>query len=420
MTDGEKVLSRRDFLKGSAAAVAAASVGLISSAGAQEAGDTVEPIRCGFIGVGSQGSMLLGKALRVPGVKMAGICDIYPPHLKRGLEIAGTARGYTDYRWMLERKDVQAIFIATPLYLHAPMAIDAMQAGKHVFSEKMMAYSIDEAKAMAKTARDTGKLLQIGHQRRYNALYNHAYKLIKEGVLGKITHVRLMWNRNGSWRRAVPDPQYERLINWRMYSDYSQGLMAELGSHQLHVANWFLEASPISVMGMGGIDYWKDGREVYDNVSVVFEYPDGVKVYFQSLTTNQHDGCYEQFMGDKGTIVVTTDGAHLFPEPKAEELVWSSMAHKEKVGGKEAILLDADVTPRLKQQAGTGEQLSTEGPKKDDYLLEVESFIACAREGKKPACDAIEGLQSAATCLLANDAMAKGKKLTYKPDMFKI
>lgn len=416
MTDSERLLSRRDFLKGSAAAISAASVGLLSTADAEE---SVKPVKCAFIGVGSEGSMLLGKLLRIPGVNVVGICDIYPPHLKRALR-STVARGYEDYRWMLERKDVDAIFIATPLYLHARMAIDAMQAGKHVFSEKMMAWSIDDAKAMAKTARDTKKLLQIGYQRRYNALYNHAYKLIKDGAIGKITHVRLMWNRNGSWRRAVPDPKFERLLNWRMYKDYSQGLMAELGSHLFHVTNWFLESAPVSVMGIGGIDYWKDGREVFDNVNVIAEYPGGVKAYFQSLTTNQYDGCYEQFMGDKGTLVIEGSGAHIFPEPKAEQLIWAGMAEKEKVDGKQGIVLDADVTTRLKAQAGTGEAITTNAPKKDDYTNELESFIACVREGKEVQCNPLDGLNSAVTCILANQAMEQGKKLFYKPEMFTI
>jgi predicted dehydrogenase len=420
MVNGDFNISRRDFLKGSAASVAAATMGLLSSARGEENVAKVEPVVCGFIGTGSQGSSDLGKLMRVPGVKVVGICDIYEPNLKKGLDIAGLTSGYTDYRSMLERKDIQAIFIATPLYLHAPMAIDAMQAGKHVFSEKMMAYSIEDAKKMARTARDTKKVLQIGYQRRYSPLYNHAYKLIKEGVLGKITHVRVMWNRNGSWRRAVPDAKYERLINWRMYKDYSQGLMAELGSHQMHVTDWFLESTPVSVMGMGGIDYWKDGREVYDNVNVVFEYPGGVKVYCQSLTTNQYDGCYEQFMGDKGTLVITSDKAQLFREPKAEDLVWGEMAHKETVGGKEAIVLDADVTAKLRAQAATGEQLDADVPKKDDYQSEIDSFIQCVREGKEADCNGLEGLRSAATCITANKAMEAGKKLKYTPDMFTI
>lgn len=419
MTEFER-LTRRDFLKGSAATMAAASVGMTSAAGAEEMSAKVEPVVCGFIGTGSQGQLDLGRLMRVPGVKVAAVCDIYPPHLKKGMEIAKTLRGYTDYRWMLERKDIQAVLIATPLYLHAPMAIEAMQAGKHVFTEKMMAYSIEDAKAMAKTAKETGRILQVGHQRRYNALYNHAYNLVKQGVLGKITHVRLMWNRNGSWRRAVPEPKYERLLNWRMYREYSQGLMAELGSHLVHVANWYLESTPLSVIGMGGIDYWKDGREVFDNVNVIWEYPGGIKVYFQSLTTNQFDGCYEQFMGDQGTLVIGS-GARLYREPRAEELTWGQFAHKEKVGGKEAILLDAGATKRLDEQAANqGEQLSAGDAKKDDYLSEMESFIQCVREGKQPECDAIEGLKSAVSCLLANKAMEEGKKLFFKPEMFTI
>lgn len=420
MTDNQNLISRRDFLKGSAATVTAASVGLLGTAVAQESDVKPDRVVCAFIGTGSQGSMLLGKAMRVPGVRMAGICDIYPPHLKRGLDIARTARGYEDYRWMLERKDVEAVFIATPLYLHAQMANDAMQAGKHVFCEKMMAYSVDQAKSMARTSRSTGKILQIGHQRRHNQLYNHAYKLIQEGVLGQITHVRAVWNRNGSWRRAVPEPKYERLLNWRLYSEYSQGLMAELASHQLHVANWFLDALPISVMGMGGVDYWKDGRDVYDNVNVLFEYPEAVKVYYQSLTTNQFDGYYEQFMGDKGTLVISTDYARLYQEPRVEDIAWASMAHREKIGGKDAIILDADVTTKLRQESSEGEHIETEGARKDDYLNEIESFIQSVREGTPCICDAEEGLRSAVTCIVANEAMAKQKKLTYKADMFKI
>lgn len=413
--DDDSAVSRRSFLKGSAAA--AVALGLGSSAAAQESG--LEPLRCGFIGVGTEGSMLLGKLVRIPGVKVPAICDIYEPNLKKGLKIVGgLARGYEDYRWMLDRDDLDAILIATPLNLHAPMAIEAMKSGKHVFSEKMMAYSIDAARQMLRTSKETGRLLQIGHQRRYNALYNHAYKLIKQGVIGKITHVRCMWNRNGSWRRAVPDQKYERLINWRMYKDQSQGLMAELASHQLHVTNWFLESTPTSVMGMGGIDYWKDGRETYDNVNVIWEYPGGVKVYFQSLTTNQYDNCYEQFMGDKGTLLITTGKAQLFQEPKAEDLVWGDAAHKEKVGGKEAILLDADVTARIKAAAGEGQQIGADQKKKDDYMSELEAFVASVRTGEQPDCDGQEGLESAATCLLANDAMAQGKKLFFKPEMF--
>jgi predicted dehydrogenase len=173
-------------------------------------------------------------------------------------------------------------------------------------------------------------------------------------------------------------------------------------------------------MGMGGIDYWKDGREVFDNVNVIAEYPGGVKVYFQSLTTNQYDNCYEQFMGDKGTLIIEGNNARIVREPKAEQLTWGAMAHKETVGGKEAIVLDADVTPKLLAQSGQGEALKTDAPKKDDYSNELESFIKCVREGGEVGCSPLEGLRSATTCLLANQAMEQGKKLFYKPEMLTI
>ncbi len=416
-------LSRREFLKASAASLAAASVALAGGVEAQEAKQDIEPIKIGYIGVGSEGGMLLGKTNRIPGAKVVGICDIYPPHLKKALHDTPGARGYEDYRWMLERKDIQAVVIATPLYLHAPMAVAAMQAGKHVLCEKMMGYTIEHAQSMARTARDTKKLLQIGHQRRYNAMYSHAYKLIKDGAIGKITHVRLMWNRNGSWRRAVPDAKYEKLLNWRMYREYSVGLMAELASHLFHVTNWYLGTTPTAVVGMGGIDYWKDGRSTYDNVNVIAEYPGGVKAYFQSLTTNQYDNVYEQFMGDKGTLIIEGNNARIVREPRAEELAWGSMAHKETVGGKEAILLDADVTAKLQAKAGETETLKADAPKKDDYTLELESFIRCVRENKPiegDGCSPQEGLQAAVTCLLAQQAMEQNKRLVYKPEMFRI
>jgi len=416
-------ISRRDFLKASAASLAIASVGLAGSAEAQETAKDAEPIKIGYIGVGSEGGMLLGKTLRIPGAKVVGICDIYPPHLQKALHNTPGARGYEDYRGLLDRKDIQAVVIATPLYLHAPMAVAAMQAGKHVLCEKMMGYTIEDSQSMARTARDTKRLLQIGHQRRYNAMYSHAYKLIKDGAIGKITAVRLVWNRNGSWRRAVPDQKYEKLLNWRMYREYSVGLMAELASHLFHVTNWYLGAKPTAVVGMGGIDYWKDGRSTYDNVNVIAEYPGGVKVYFQSLTTNQYEGVNEIFMGDKGTLIIEGNNARIVQEPRAEELAWGSMAHKETIGGKEAILLDADVTAKLQAKAGDTQTLKADAPKKDDYSLELESFIRCVRENKPvegEGCSAEEGLEAAVTCLLAQQAMEQQKKLYYKPSMFAI
>lgn len=405
-------MKRRDFLKGSIAAFSAATAS-VEGSGSDQVG-------VGVIGVGSQGSVLLDRLLRIDGFKVVAICDIYPPHLQRGLERAKGAKGYEDYRKMLdEEKGMEAVVIATPLYLHAPMSIDAMEAGKHVFCEKTMAYSVDQARAMARTARRTGKILQIGHQRRYNPLYNHALKLIREQkVLGKITHIRALWHRNSNWRRAVPDPKYERLLNWRLYKEYSGGLMTELGSHQVDVVNWFLDSVPISVVGMAGLDYWKDGREVWDNVGCIFEYPDGIKLFYSSITTNSYDHYYEQFMGDEGTIILLGEReGKLIREPRAKELSWERFAKKEKTGtGREGIVLDAQATAREREQ---GEEEKITGAE-DAYLLELRGFLDCIRKGDKPLCDEEAGFRSAVAVLMANKAMEKGERLIIPPEMYRL
>ncbi|MGQ9454220.1 MAG: Gfo/Idh/MocA family protein [Armatimonadota bacterium] len=178
-----KQLTRREFLTGSAATTATAFELFTESAG--NTSGTQGTINAAIIGTGNQGCFLLERAIKIPNVRFVACCDIQEKNLARGLTIAKGSKGYSDYREVLERKDIDAVLIATPLHLHAPMTIDSLRSGKHVFCEKMMAYSIEEAKHMLRVARQKGLVLQIGHQRRYDPTYQHAHKLIREGVLGK-------------------------------------------------------------------------------------------------------------------------------------------------------------------------------------------------------------------------------------------
>jgi len=420
-TDDSGGLTRRTFLKGSAAAAAVAGVGTFGVF-TEANGETIGPdqvINAAFIGTGSQGCYDLDRACKVPNVKFVACCDIQEKNLARGLGIAKGAQGYKDYREVLARKDIQAVLIATPIGLHAAIAVEALKSGKHVFCEKMMAYTIDDAKRMLRASRDSGRKLQIGHQRRYDVGYQHAYKLVKDGVLGKITHVRAQWNRNGSWRRPCPDSKLDWLINWRLYRKSSQGLMAELGSHQIDVVNWMLGETPSAVVGMGGLDYYKDGRDVFDNVQVIFEYPSGVRFQYQSLTTNQYDGFTEQFMGDKGTLIIYPNKALLFPEPKAEQLAWADVAHKEKEGGKEAIVLDASKSPRLAHQNTQGTDVAGAKSAKDDYYLEMEDFFKSLRDGHEPFCNARVALDTCIAAIKANEAMESKKRMAIPPEVYK-
>ena len=415
-------MSRRDFIHGSAAIATALGVGLAETAQAQNARATAlketRPVKCAFIGVGSQGTFDMGKALSVPGVDMVAVCDIYPPMLERALKRVPNAKPYTDYRAVLDRKDIEAVLIATPLFAHAHIAIDALKAGKHVFSEKMMAYSIEDAKRMARAHLAAKKVLQIGHQRRSNLIYNHGWELIhKAGILGKVTHVRAQWNRNGKWRRdPVPKDTNDRHWNWRMYKDLSRGLMAELGTHQIHVANWYLGEFPSAVVGMGGIDFWKDGRTTYDNVEVVYEYPSKVRLNYTSLTTNQYDGFYEQFMGKDGTLIVSQQtGGQYFREPTAELADWMKDPANKAAGqrAQQGLKLDPEATKKL-GTTGTkvGEKTITgDVAGKDDYLLEMEDFFNSIRAGTPIACDWRDGLGATVSAVRAIEAMEKGTRV---------
>lgn len=414
-------MDRRDFLRATTIAAAAFSAGLAATREgllAQTTGESKDLLKVGMIGPGQQGRNLMGQAVKVPGLKFTAVCDVFQPNLEKGLGIAGEgAKPFEDYRELLEKADIDAVIIAVPLYLHHEMTIAALDAGKHVFCEKMMSYSMVQGQEMVRKARDTGLVLQIGHQRRYNPAYIHALDLIKnEKVLGRITHIRGAWHRNGDWRRPVPDPKLEKHINWRLYRDRSQGLMAELGSHQVDVFNWFLDALPLAVCGMGGSDYWKDGREIADDVEVLYEYPDGVRAVYTSITTNAYDDYYEQIMGDEGTLILTHENKGLlFRESRAEKLTWEEYAHKDDAGG---VVLDSQATkPKKKGEGGESESLDTAS--ESPYYLELHDWARCIREGDVPACNAQVAYESDVACLMANAAIRERRFIELPPGIFR-
>ncbi|MGQ9731348.1 MAG: Gfo/Idh/MocA family protein, partial [Candidatus Zipacnadales bacterium] len=310
------------------------------------------------------------------------------------------------------------VIIAVPLNLHCEMTLAALEAGKHVFCEKMMSYSIEQGRQMVRKQRETGLVLQIGHQRRYNPTYLHALNLIeKEKVLGRITHIRALWHRNGDWRRPVPDPKLERLINWRLYKESSQGLMAELGSHQVDVANWVLGAVPTAVVGMGTKGYWNDGRDIHDDVEVLYEYPNGVKMVYTSLTQNAYDDYYEQIMGDEGTLVLTheTQGL-LFREARAEKLSWEEFAHKDDKGG---VVLDSQAT-KGKAKSKEGGRETLEGAGDNPYYLEMKDWARCIREGDTPRCNAQVAFESDVACLMANASINQRRFINLPPELYQV
>ncbi|MDR1116335.1 MAG: Gfo/Idh/MocA family oxidoreductase [Tannerella sp.] len=272
-----------------------------------------EKVRLGIIGTGSRGMYHLNNLLDMPQAEVIALCDDYEPHLQQAVALYPKAKLYDNYCKLLENKDVQAVLITTPLNEHEQMTIDSFVTGKHVFCEKSMALTLDGCRRIYDTYRKSGRVLYIGQQRLFDPKYIRAMEMIHSGLIGTITGMRAYWYRNNDWRRPVPSPELERRINWRLYRNSSAGLVTELAAHQLQVGDWALGLRPESVMGYGDVVYWKDGREVYDNISLIYHYPNGVKMSYESVISNKFLGLEELILGDKGTMELEK-GKYYFEE----------------------------------------------------------------------------------------------------------
>lgn len=308
-------MKRRDFVIKSTLASAAVATTSAAMGSVFNFKNAIDTINIGIIGTGDRGQGLIPNINQIDNFNVTACCDVLPFRLQAGLKkVDGKAKGYSDYRKLLDNKDIDAILVATPFNTHSQIAIDALDAGKHVYCEKTMAKGYDGIQNLVKKVGDSKTIFQTGHQYHSSKLYTHVVDLIKNGKIGKVIAFESQWNRHGDWRRSVPQPELERAINWRMYREYSGGLLAELCSHQIDFANWVLDETPNQVMGAGGVDYWKDGRETYDNIHLIYTYPSGVKATYTCLTSNAKDGYKIKVMGDKGTIILDYAKAWFFPE----------------------------------------------------------------------------------------------------------
>ncbi|MEK9603303.1 MAG: Gfo/Idh/MocA family oxidoreductase [Flavobacteriaceae bacterium] len=278
-------------------------------------------INLGVIGTGGRGQGIIKLLNTIPNCNVIAVCDTLDFRLAEGFSLIQNnknAKSYIDFRKLLDDKNIDGVIITTPLHMHDVIAVDALDANKHVYCEKTLAKGTQATARIVKKCRSSNKIFQTGHQYHSSRMYTQLVDMIADGKVGKISAIEAQWNRNGNWRRAVPNSSLERQINWRMYREYSYGLLAELSSHQIDFANWILNATPKRAMGMGGINYWKDGRETYDNTKVVYEYPDGVKATYTCLTSNAKDDYKIMVMGDKGTLTIFYDTAWFYPEGEYE------------------------------------------------------------------------------------------------------
>jgi predicted dehydrogenase len=413
LTPEQEALGRRNFLKALAGTPALAALGAAAAAKGPVRGG---PVRVGFIGVGGQGRTLL-RSTDAQFTEVRALCDINSNHRAAADEIlraAGKppARHYEDWKEMLQKEDIEGVVMAPPLFLHAELASACLEAGKHVMCEKMMAWDEAGCQRMQQAAQKSGKVLEIGYQRNYNPVYQAAYDgIIKKGVLGEIYHARLAWHRNGNWRRKEDPPanfdatrwgypDWEHVLNWRLYWKYSKGLLAELASHQVNIANWFFDAVPEAVIGSGGVYRFKDGREVEDHIYTTWEYPGGRTVVFSSIESNAFDDYYEAFFGTKGTLILRREtDALLFEEGGGEAR--TAMEVTPRSG---PALESTETKPN--NTGARGEAASVAAVERPaSYRYEISEWSASIRTGRPLRCGPEKAMGSAFACLAAHRAV---------------
>ncbi len=441
-----RIIGRSEFIRTSATVVGGLLLVPKSLPGSPRTGRPGNDLNIALLGTGAQGQVLLSSILKIPAVRVTAVCDIWTAYNQRRVsrllqKYGHEHRTYEDYREMLAKEsDLDAVIIATPDFWHEAHTVDALAAGLDVYCEKEMSNTLEGARNMARAAKKAGRLLQIGHQRRSNPRYQHCYeKLIRDaGLFGRFTTVNGQWNRSvqpdlGWPKKAVIDKavlkkygydDMHQFRNWRWFKGLGGGPVVDLGSHQIDIYNWFLDAPPSSVSAVGGTDYYEPRtHQWYDNVQALYEYKTAqgtVRAFYQVITTNRNGGYFEIFMGDQGTLEISESAGRgsLYREDHAP--LWDHWVKKgylkspqEEATPAGAIL---DVRETLAPAAYSLPFEMTE-PYHKPHL---ENFFDAIRGKAELNCPAEIGYETAVTVLKANDAVASGRNLAFKPADFRI
>ncbi len=406
-------------------------------------------INVALIGAGAQGKALIDAAIHIPGIRFQAVCDIWPYNrnwIARRFRAYGHGyNSYEDYREMLDKeKDLHAVIVATPDFWHAEHTIACLNAGLHVYCEKEMSNTLTGARRMVQAARQTGKLLQIGHQRRSNPRYIFCRDTLLKGakLLGQIIAV------NGQWNRAVQSPlgwpkKYEmdpatlarygyksmhQFRNWRWFKGLGGGPIVDLGSHQIDIYNWFLDAQPTSVIASGRLNYYDPKTyEWYDTVMAIYEYQTSegsVTAHYQTISANSSRAHFEMLMGHEGTLQVSEIAARcgVYREKWVDEDKWKPWVTRgylsapeipqpepPKSGESFLDVRESEPAPRYKLLVEMN---------KPAHQPHLENFFDAIAGKAKLSCPAEIGYETAVSVLKVNEAIEAERKLSFKQEDF--
>ena len=440
----ENHITRREFVR--TTAVAGAGLMLASQLPAfAQSKSANKKINVALIGFGAEGRVLQESLLKIEGVHLVAVVDIweYTRTIAERLlrKLGNEVRTYENYEELLAKeKDLQAVVVATPDFWHAPITNACLKAGLDVYCEKMMSNTIEGARSMVKTMRETGKLLQIGHQRRSNPRYVFALnRLIHEAkICGRLTAVNAQWNRAVSADLGFPKKfamsdaqlaQYgykdmHQFKNWRWYKGLGGGPLSDLGAHQIDIFNWWLGKLPRSVMASGGVDYYQ-GHDWYDNAMVIYEYelPEGVvRAFYQvQTTTSAGGGYYEYFMGDEGSLKMSENPnlTAVYKEARAAQVradrgarSWEELVRQHYLAAKPVPEIPQDTAKvDVRETAQLAEYEIPVFFNKAIHQPHLENFFSAIRGEAKLNCPADEAFSSEYIIHKANEAIAARKAI---------
>ncbi|MBN2290012.1 MAG: Gfo/Idh/MocA family oxidoreductase [Candidatus Glassbacteria bacterium] len=407
---GSQKLNRRDFFRqGSSVAVGAASLAALGAPAILSGQNLNSRITLGMIGTGSRGGSILRSIDKHERSIVTDLCDIYQPNLQESAGyVTRNPKVRTTEIWeeLVERKDLDAVIVSTPLYLHVPMCIAALETGKHVFSEKSMGLNMKQVNQMAAAAAEhADKVYLVGYQSHLNECLAEAKRIYEAGSIGKATQFSVHFDRNQTWKKEDVPAEWERVLNWRLYKEYCGGVLTEVVTHEIDQVLHILGTMPVKAGFYGEIMVYKDGREHHDSVMGAWEMEDGVLGFGTGHFSNTYRGVGWILQGTHGTIVSDGGSIKIYWEKAARHLDSFGIEHKftaVKLGQSLEDVSSSSMTKpkEFKKEVDGDYELSTG--------REFEHFYDCILDGVEPLMGAGTARKPSVAAFMAYESSMNG------------
>ena len=373
-----------------------------------------DQITLGVIGSGSRGTFVMSTFQKVPNLRVAAICDVFEPNLENALSVASKApnthpKAYRNYKELLDDKDVHAVLIATPEHWHYQMVLDALAAGKDIYVEKPLCQTPEQGIALMDAEQKSKSIVQVGMQRRSYDLFLESRKIVAAGTLGKVRMVRSWWLNTAldskravkldgkldweQWQGSAAKREFDpdRFRHWRLYSEYSGGLVADQGAHVYDGIHLLMSAGFPSAVNASGGRLHVPGVDTPEAVSVIAEYPeDFMGIFTINYAAMRYQGRNDQLNqldGEKARMDVTREECKVYLQGKED-------------------------APAIAKKSERGFGYATD--------LHVQNFLECCRTRQTPTAPMRIAFQAALVVQMANMSMRQGRRLVWNERLRKV